>query len=69
MDDLTLFMCVCFSCSIYNVHDDAKDKEFELELSWVCEETKGLHQFVPKDIAAEAEQLAKVRRRKSLGVY
>ncbi|KAF8979746.1 hypothetical protein CPC16_012186 [Podila verticillata] len=44
---------------IYNVHDDAKDKEFELELSWVCEESKGLHQFVPKDIAAEAEQLAK----------
>ncbi|KAI8600737.1 hypothetical protein EDD21DRAFT_415579 [Dissophora ornata] len=29
---------------IYNVHDDAKDKEFELELSWVCDESKGFHQ-------------------------
>lgn len=46
--------------SIYNVHDDAKDKDFELELSWVCEESRGLHQFVPKDIADEAAQLAKV---------
>ncbi|KAK3817171.1 MAG: nucleophile aminohydrolase [Linnemannia gamsii] len=44
---------------IYNVHDDAKDKEFELELSWVCEESKGFHQFVPKNIADEAEALAK----------
>jgi 20S proteasome subunit alpha 7 len=42
------------------VHDDAKDKEFELELSWVCEESKGFHQFVPKDLADEAETLAKV---------
>ncbi|KAF9581812.1 hypothetical protein BGW38_001041, partial [Lunasporangiospora selenospora] len=44
---------------IYNVHDDAKDKDFELELSWVCEESNGLHQIVPKDLAAEAEQYAK----------
>jgi hypothetical protein len=47
--------------SIYNVHDDAKDKDFELELSWVCTESNGLHQAVPKDIAAEAEQHAKVK--------
>ncbi|KAF9945598.1 hypothetical protein BGZ65_010576, partial [Modicella reniformis] len=44
---------------IYNVHDDAKDKEFELELSWICEESNGFHQAVPKDLAEEAEQLAK----------
>jgi 20S proteasome subunit alpha 7 len=43
---------------IYTVHDDAKDKEFELELSWITNETKR-HQFVPKDIADEAERLAK----------
>lgn len=48
--------------SIYNVHDDAKDKEFELELSWICPESKNLHQFVPKEIAEEAERLAKVRK-------
>lgn len=41
------------------MHDDAKDKEFELELSWICEESKGFHQIVPKEIADEAEALAK----------
>ncbi|KAJ3300619.1 hypothetical protein HK104_009276 [Borealophlyctis nickersoniae] len=44
---------------IYVVHDDVKDKEFELEISWVCEESKGRHEFVPKDLVAEAERLAK----------
>ncbi|KAJ3092450.1 hypothetical protein HK102_007074 [Quaeritorhiza haematococci] len=44
---------------IYTVHDDVKDKEFELELSWVCDESKGRHEFVPKDLAEEAERLAK----------
>ncbi|TPX63117.1 hypothetical protein SpCBS45565_g06845 [Spizellomyces sp. 'palustris'] len=44
---------------IYSVHDDVKDKDFELELSWVCEESKGRHEFVPKEIAAEAERAAK----------
>ncbi|KAJ3052730.1 hypothetical protein HK097_005790 [Rhizophlyctis rosea] len=44
---------------IYTVHDDVKDKDFELELSWVCEESGGRHEFVPKDLAAEAERAAK----------
>lgn len=44
---------------IYIVHDEVKDKRFELELSWVCEDSNGLHQAVPKDIAREAEDLAK----------
>ena len=44
---------------IYAVHDDVKDKDFELELSWVCAESKGKHQFVPTEIAQEAERLAK----------
>lgn len=47
--------------SIYTAHDEAKDKEFELELSWVCEESNGRHQFVPREIALEAERLARVR--------
>lgn len=55
-----------FHISIYNVHDDAKDKDFELELSWICAESKNLHQFVPKDIAEEAERLAKVIIRKKM---
>jgi len=44
---------------IYIIHDEIKDKAFELELSWVCEETEGKHRFVPKDLYAEAETFAK----------
>ncbi|XP_070577876.1 proteasome subunit alpha type-3-like [Ptychodera flava] len=44
---------------IYIVHDEVKDKAFELELSWVGEATNGKHQLVPKDIAEEAEKYAK----------
>ncbi|KAI7854235.1 nucleophile aminohydrolase [Circinella umbellata] len=44
---------------IYTCHDDAKDKDFELELSWICAESKNKHQFVPEDIKQEAERLAK----------
>ncbi|GAB1297503.1 Proteasome subunit alpha type-3 [Apodemus speciosus] len=44
---------------IYIVHDEVKDKAFELELSWVGELTKGRHEIVPKDIREEAEKYAK----------
>ncbi|CAH3196900.1 unnamed protein product, partial [Porites evermanni] len=45
---------------IYVVHDEVKDKNFELELSWIGEVTNGKHQWVPKDIADAAEKYAKV---------
>lgn len=32
--------------SIYKVHDEAKDKAFELEMSWVCDESKRQHEKV-----------------------
>jgi len=47
---------------IYVAHDDNKDKEFELEMTWISNlkgPTKGRHEEVPKDILAEAERLAK----------
>ncbi|CAG9100643.1 Proteasome subunit alpha type-3 [Plutella xylostella] len=44
---------------IYLVHDELKDKQFELELSWVSKATKGRHELVPRELAAEAENLAK----------
>ncbi|XP_063538765.1 proteasome subunit alpha type-3 [Cydia strobilella] len=44
---------------IYLVHDELKDKQFELELSWVSKDTKGKHELVPRDIAAEAENTAR----------
>jgi len=44
---------------IYLVHDDNKEKEFELEMSWVGTETNGMHVPVPADLLAEAERKAK----------
>ena len=41
------------------VHDEAKDKDFELEMTWICGESKNRHCKVPKDIRDEAETLAK----------
>lgn len=38
--------------SIYKCHDDNKDKDFELELSWICPESGGKHQSVPAEIVA-----------------
>ena len=45
--------------SIYLCHEDAKEKDFELEMTWITEETKGLHLPVPKDLHDEAERKAK----------
>lgn len=44
---------------IYLVHDDAKEKDFELEMSWIGDETNGLHLPVPKDLLEEASRKAK----------
>ena len=45
---------------IHTVHDEAKDKDFELELSWISTaETGGRHLSVPKELIAEAERKAK----------
>lgn len=44
---------------IYLVHDELKDKQFELEMSWVGAHTGGMHQRVPADIKAAAEAKAK----------
>jgi 20S proteasome subunit alpha 7 len=44
---------------IYIVHDEIKDKAFELELSWIGFETNGKHELVPKDLFEDAEKYAK----------
>lgn len=46
---------------IHYLHDDVKDKDFELEMSWICAESNFQHQLVPKDIVAEAEARAKAK--------
>ncbi|KAI0907542.1 nucleophile aminohydrolase [Ustulina deusta] len=47
---------------IYVAQQDNKDKEFELEMSWISNAngpTKGRHMEVPKELLEEAERLAK----------
>lgn len=40
-------------------HEDNKDKEYELEISWVSKEhTGGKHQFIPDDVLEEAKKFA-----------
>jgi 20S proteasome subunit alpha 7 len=46
--------------TIHSVHDDVKDKEFELELSWICEESGWKHKMVPRELSSKAEEEAKV---------
>lgn len=43
-DNFDYFMLM--PSSIYGVHDEAKDKDFELEMSWVCDESNRQHQKV-----------------------
>jgi len=44
---------------IYVVHDEVKDKSFELELGWVGEVTNGKFERVPADVHAAACKYAK----------
>ncbi|KAF9886179.1 hypothetical protein FE257_011902 [Aspergillus nanangensis] len=47
---------------IYVAHEDSKDKDFELEMSWISSldgPTKGKHEEVPKELLEEAEKAAK----------
>lgn len=47
---------------IYVAHEDSKDKEFELEMTWISSvdgPTKGRHEEVPKELLEEAEKAAK----------
>jgi len=50
---------------IYKLHDDIKDKDFELELSWVCDESKRKHVFVPKELREEAVALGLAEKKKA----
>lgn len=44
-------------CSLHAVHEE--EKPFEIELSWICEESSNEFQRVPSDVVAEADRLAK----------
>lgn len=41
------------------MHDESKDKDFELEMSWICPASDYQHKAIPKDVLAEAGAKAK----------
>lgn len=44
---------------IHQAHEDNKDKDYELEISWISlEETGGRHEFVPEELLQEAIKYA-----------
>ena len=43
---------------IYQVHDSLKDRNFDLELTWVTKDTNGVHQKVPENLRKVAIQAA-----------
>lgn len=47
---------------IYKCYDDIKEKAFELEMSWICEESDKKHVKVPFDIRDEAVTAAKAAK-------
>ena len=44
---------------VHALHDGAKDKPFELEMSWLCEGSGWKHEGVPRDVISEAVEWAK----------
>jgi len=44
---------------ILMLHDDAKDRPFEIEMGWLCAETGWEHKGVPKEFIKEAIEWAK----------
>ena len=44
---------------IHALHDEGKDKPFELEMSWLCVESGWEHRGVPRDVIAESVEWAK----------
>ena len=44
---------------IMMAHDESKDREYELELTWICEESGRKHRLVPDDLLVEAKQFAR----------
>lgn len=48
---------------INSVHDKAKEKEYILEMSWVCEASKGQHEMVPQQLVTVALEKAESERK------
>jgi len=45
---------------LYTIRDTTKDKPFELEISWLCEESKWTHCAIPSNLLTDADRQARV---------
>ena len=45
------------TCSLHTVHDE--EKPFELEMAWICDDSKKQFVKVPADLLQEADKAAK----------
>ena len=48
---LFVLLCGCYAlCRMYVVRDASRDKPFELEMGWLCEESEWKYTAVPSDL-------------------
>jgi len=50
---------------MYNLHDEVKDKTFELEMTWISDESKRLHVSVPDNLRDDAIRAAREAKEKA----
>ena len=43
----------------YTIRDPSKDKPFELEMAWLCEESQWSHSLIPADLLKEVDANAR----------
>merc|ERR1712151_1006072 len=58
-DDLTCEKALVHVAKILHKVHDEKDKDFELEMSWICPASKDQYAAVPSDLLKTAEAEAK----------
>lgn len=47
---------------MYNVHDDVKEKTFDIEISWICDESARKHTHIPPELHAAAVAAGKAAK-------
>jgi 20S proteasome subunit alpha 7 len=48
---------------LHLAHDESKDRDFEIEMSWICAESGMRHEHVPAQLLSEAVQSAQDAQR------
>eukprot|EP00825_Cyclidium_porcatum_P038785 TRINITY_DN4575_c0_g1_i1.p1 TRINITY_DN4575_c0_g1~~TRINITY_DN4575_c0_g1_i1.p1 ORF type:complete len:177 (-),score=39.41 TRINITY_DN4575_c0_g1_i1:221-751(-) len=66
---LTCKESLIFVAKILNqTHEEYKEKKFEYEMSWVCDDSKKKHEQIPKQLVSDAlEQARKIIEQQEMG--